>query len=107
MSGDNLYVNPNTGKRRCIACHNERQRSNSGRVKLPAEPFARWLRRNVPEGVHERNLWALAHGLDDSQLRRLLRGEQKLVHIDTVDRTFLGRPYMLEELYPYELEDVA
>lgn len=73
------------------------------RLLLPGEPFAEWLRENVP--TSNRMRWAVANGIDETQVRRLLNGEQETVHIDTVDRVV--DPGVLNELYPIEPEVVA
>jgi hypothetical protein len=81
----------------------------SERPLLPAEPFAQWLRDNIPP-KGERRSWAEAHGIDSAQLSKIIGGHAKSVHIDTVDfaLTQADQTYMLNELYPVDdLERVA
>lgn len=70
------------------------------RVLLDAEPFADWLREHAPGSGEGRERWSLAHGVDESQVRRLQEREQARVHINTVDR--VAGPQLLNELYPFE-----
>lgn len=68
---------------------------------LPAGPFAAWLRDHAD--FSDITAWAHGMGIDESQLRRFVRGERETVHIDVVDRVLLYTIYRLEDLYP-ELE---
>lgn len=128
---EEAYLDPKTGRRHCRACqrirskredqrerhriYQEGQRRRAGaaqripRVAAPkdaseyltldAEPFASWLDEHVDENDLRR--WTKAHGIDESNVKRLRDRKQQRVHIDTVD-TVLTRHggTFLFDLYP-------
>jgi nicotinic acid phosphoribosyltransferase len=130
LTPENSYVKK-SGTRHCMKCHKvrekeyNRQRRLAGKrnvgLRLDAGPFAEWLRENQPGVLRESSLafmndyrprdfqsWAKSHGIDPTQARRLIRGENGTVHYDIVDRvlTEAGVPWMFSELYPPK-EEVA
>jgi hypothetical protein len=130
LTPDNRYTKK-SGTSHCIKCHRvrekeyNRQRRLAGKqnvgLRLHAEPFAQWLRENQPGELRESSLafmndhrprdfqsWAKSHGIDPTQARRLIRGENDTVHYDIVDKvlTEAGVPWMFSELYPPK-EEVA
>lgn len=74
-----------------------------GSSRLPAAPFAEWLR-GIEHRYESRMEMADALGTDESLLRRVLSGEKPGVSLDTVDRALLnvGDGTTLDMLYPLE-----
>lgn len=72
-------------------------------LELDVGPFVAWLHEIGCPGPGRGSgleAWCAGWNLDASLVRRLLRGEQALVHIDTVDRALLRSDMHLWQLYP-------
>lgn len=72
-----------------------------GPLYIPAEPFARWLRRKME---HYETLKDLANALhmESSHLGHIVNDERGTIHIDTVDRALMQfcEQHLLNEWYP-------
>ena len=79
-------------RRQCIPCVQSRQGSTDKRIagggRLPVGPFREWMERKL-DYYGEVALLAQATGLDDRQVRRVLR-EADTVALDTVDRALIN-----------------
>lgn len=84
-------------------------RSVNEKLNLPAKPFALWLRETAEmEDGSPTGEWCRQVRIDQSAARRLVRGEQTHVHIDTVDRTLIEEgSTFLWDLYPELYEEAA
>lgn len=100
---------------RCLSCARREARERYYEVKhlprdqpleLPAEPFARWLRKQVArDGI---GITAHRIHLSERNVRHYVQGDAKRVHIDTVDKALLRvGSLMLRDLYPDLYEDAA
>lgn len=84
--------------KRSSAYRRSAQQKHRELLMLDAEPFARWLEENLPEGSPG---WLLQRRIDNSQVRRLITRQQRTVHIDTVDHVLTHDDMTsLRDLYP-------
>lgn len=80
-------------RQQCISCVRNRQGSTTktiaGGGRLPVGPFRAWMERRLAFYGGSMELLAKATGLDDRQIRRVLR-EADSVALDTVDRALIN-----------------
>lgn len=68
---------------------------------VPAGPFAEWLRTTIADHPHGIKGVALTTRIEERVLRRVIKGEQDNVSIDTVDRALLAEGTAdIGDLYP-------
>jgi hypothetical protein len=119
---ENTYTvtNGKRRKRQCLICkrvsdrrwakNNARKKHPRERLRVPAEPFAKWLSSVVEKhnghdvafmtGLNQRTVWRITN--------RIREGDaEPRVHIDIVDTALqnYGGPEMLHDLYPGLYED--
>lgn len=74
---------------------------------LPAEPFRAWLEDRLPS-YSGPTAMADKLGIDETSVRRVLRGDKPSVSLDTVDRALINEgSTSLDDLYPLTVEGEA